>query len=61
MGRVNDLYMDELERRADELIEQGMSGSDAYDRAAQEAYDGLGEAMASQLDAEFARIGDAHE
>lgn len=50
MGRVKDLYFDEMERKFNELLDQGMDEDKAYEKASDEAYHSLGDRMADLAD-----------
>ena len=52
---VKDLYIDQMERRWSELVDQGLDPSDAYDMASEAAYHDLGDRMADMADAERLR------
>jgi hypothetical protein len=50
MGLVKDLYMDEVERRAAEPVDQGVDPADAYDAVTDAAYIALGDRLADMAD-----------
>ena len=50
MGRVKDFYFDDMERKFNELLDQGMDVEEAYTKASDEAYAGLKDKMADLAD-----------
>ena len=58
MGRVKDLYFDEMERKFNELMDQGMDEEAAYEKASNDAYNSLGDRMADMADQEKQRLKD---
>lgn len=55
MGRVKDLYFDEMERKFNELLDQGINEDEAYEKASNDAYNSLGDKMADIADRERQR------
>lgn len=51
MGAVKDLYMDMMEEKMQELIDEGYSEEEAYEIAGERAYRDLGDRMADMADA----------
>lgn len=56
MGRVKDLYFEEMERRLNDLVDQGMPEEEAYEKASNDAYNSLGDRMADIADRERKRM-----
>jgi hypothetical protein len=50
MGAVKELYFALMEKRMEDLIEQGMDEQEAYDTASDRAYHDLGDHMADIAD-----------
>ena len=50
MGAVKELYFAEMERKFNELLDQGVPEDEAYERAGNQAYDELGDRMADMAD-----------
>lgn len=50
MGAVKELYFADMERRFNELLDQGMGSDKAYEKAGSDAYNGLGDHMADLAD-----------
>ena len=58
MGRMKDLYIEEVERKMSEYIDAGYDEQDAYDKASDTAYHSLGDRLADMADAEKQRLKD---
>lgn len=58
MGAVKELYFADMERRFNELLDKGMDPDTAYEKAGNDAYNGLGERMADLADAAKQRAKD---
>lgn len=50
MSRVKDLYIDLMEQKMADLIDQGIDPDKAYDIAGEQAYKGLGDHIADLAD-----------
>jgi hypothetical protein len=50
MGAAKELWFANMERRMAELIDQGMSEDEAYEKAANQVYHELGDRMADMAD-----------
>jgi len=55
MSFVKDLYFDLMERKMNDLIDQGMDPDRAYEIAGEDAYSSLGDHMADLADREKLR------
>ena len=58
MGAVKDLYFAEMERKLNELLDQGIEEDRAYEIASNDAYNSLGDKMADLADAQKQRMKD---
>lgn len=50
MSLVKDIYLDEVLKRTDALVEQGMSPDEAYEIASDDAFYALGDRLADMAD-----------
>ncbi len=58
MGFVKDLYFAEMEKKFNELLDQGIDEDKAYEVASDAAYRGLGDKMADLADQQKERMKD---
>jgi hypothetical protein len=58
MGAVKDLYFAEMERKFNDLLDQGMDEDAAYEKASNDAYNSLGDKMADLADQQKQRMKD---
>lgn len=50
MGRVKDLWFKAMERRFNELLDQGVDEETAWEKASDDAYNSLGDSLADRAD-----------